>query len=82
MVTLDELLQIAEADEYTVIARMTPRLKARLTVNAGDMAALDDLSRLYGAQRVRRFTPTFHGDARMVIEIDNGMGWDDVEPVE
>ena len=82
MVSLNELLEIAEADEYTVIARVTPRLRARMTVSGGDTAALDDLSRLYGGQRVRRFTPTFHGDARMVIEIDNGMGWDDVEPVE
>lgn len=48
MITLNDLLTIVDAHQLRVIVPVTPRLKARITVNTRNSAELDDLTRLYG----------------------------------
>lgn len=48
MITLNDLLTIVNARQLRVIISITPRLKARLTVNTRNTPELDDLIRLYG----------------------------------
>ena len=52
MITLNDLLTIVDARQLRVIVPVTPRLKARITVNTRNAAELDDLTRLYGGHPV------------------------------
>ena len=48
MITLNDLLTIVDARQLRVVVPVTPRLKARITVNTRQTAELDDIVRLYG----------------------------------
>lgn len=67
MITLNDLLTIVDARQLRVIVPVTPRLKARITVNTRQTAELDDLIRLYGESPVFSAEPANEGS---VIEIE------------
>lgn len=69
MITLNDLLTISDVEQYTVLVPLTTRLKARVTISQHCDAELDDLVRLYGEYPVKRFSPAYKGDERMVIEL-------------
>ena len=46
MITLNDLLTIVDARQLRVVVPVTPRLKARITVNTQQTAELDDIVRL------------------------------------
>ena len=48
MITLNDLLTIVDARQLRVVVPVTPRLKAKITVNTRQTAELDDIVRLYG----------------------------------
>jgi len=52
MITLNDLLTIVDARQLRIVAPVTPRLKARITVNTRQTAELDDIIRLYGERPV------------------------------
>lgn len=67
MITLNDLLTIVDARQLRVVVPVTPRLKARITVNTRQTAELDDIIRLYGERPVFSAEPAHEGD---VMEIE------------
>ena len=71
MITLNDLLTIVDARQLRVVVPVTPRLKARITVNTRQSAELDDIIRLYGERPVFSAEPAHEG-AVMEIELTDG----------
>ncbi len=71
MITLNDLLTIVDARQLRVVVPVTPRLKARITVNTRQTAELDDIIRLYGELPVFSAEPVNEGNV-MEIELTNG----------
>ena len=67
MITLNDLLTIVDARQLRVVVPVTPRLKARITVNTRQTAELDDIVRLYGKGPVYSAEPANEGS---VMEIE------------
>lgn len=67
MITLNDLLSIVDARQLRVVVPVTPRLKARITVNTRQTAELDDIIRLYGDRPIEEAVPTNEGG---VMEIE------------
>lgn len=67
MITLNDLLTIVDARQLRIVVPVTPRLKARITVNTRQTAELDDIIALYGERPVFSAEPTHEGN---VMEID------------
>ena len=67
MITLNDLLTIVDARQLCVVVPVTPRLKARITVNTRQTAELDDIIRLYGECPVFSAEPAHEGN---VMEIE------------
>jgi hypothetical protein len=67
MFTLNDLLTIVDARQLRVVVPVTPRLKARITVNTRQTAELDDIVRLYGEWPVFSAEPANEGS---VMEIE------------
>lgn len=67
MITLNDLLTIVDARQLRVIVPLTPRLKARITVNTRQTAELDDIVRLYGDRPIEEAVPANEGG---VMEIE------------
>lgn len=67
MITLNDLLTIVDARQLRIVVPVTPRLKARITVNTRQTAELDDIIRLYGEWPVFNAEPTHEGN---VMEIE------------
>lgn len=67
MITLNDLLTIIDARQLRVIVPVTPRLKARITVNTRQTAELDDIIRLYGEWPIFSAEPAHEG---CVMEIE------------
>ena len=65
--TLNDLLSIIDARQLRLIVPVTPRLKARITVNTRQSAELDDAIRLYGESKVFSAEPSHEGG---VMEIE------------
>ena len=70
MITLNDLLTIVDARQLRVIVPVTPRLKAKITVNTRQTAELDDIVRLYGEWPVFSAEPANEGSV-MEIELSN-----------
>ena len=66
-ITLNDLLTIVDARQLRVVVPVTPRLKARITVNTRQTAELDDIIRLYGEWSVFEAVPAHEGN---VMEIE------------
>ena len=73
MITLNDLLTIVDARQLRVVVPVTPRLKARITVNTRQTAELDDIIRLYGARPVFSAEPAHEGNV-MEIELTDAAG--------
>lgn len=71
MITLNDLLTIVDARQLRVIVPVTPRLKARITVNTRQSAELGDIIRLYGERPVFSAEPANEGNV-MEIELTDG----------
>ena len=71
MITLNDLLTIVDARQLRVVVQVTPRLKARITVNTRQTAELDDIIRLYGERPVFSAEPVNEGSV-MEIELTDG----------
>lgn len=71
MITLNNLLTIVDARQLRVVVPVTPRLKARITVNTRQTAELDDIIRLYGERPVFSAEPAHEGNV-MEIELTDG----------
>lgn len=69
MVTLNELLELAEVKKITIYVPTTPRINTRIDFEPGDSAILDDVSRLYGNRRVKNIGPIYRGDERLVVAL-------------
>ena len=69
MVTLNELLEITEVEKITLYVPLTSRIDTRLDFEASDRAILDEVTEMYGAYRVKRISPVFAGDPRMVVKL-------------
>ena len=67
MITLNDLLTIVDARQLRVVVPVTPRLKARITINTRNSAELDDLVRLYGEHPVFSAEPV---NEMRVMEIE------------
>lgn len=67
MITLNDLLTIVDARQLRIVVPVTPRLKARITVNTRQTAELDDIIALYGERPVFSAEPAHEGD---VMEIE------------
>jgi transcriptional regulator with XRE-family HTH domain len=67
MITLNDLLTIVDARQLRIVVPVTPRLKARITVNTRQTAELDDIIALYGERPVFSAEPTHEGN---VMEIE------------
>ena len=72
MITLNDLLTIVDARQLRVVVPVTPRLKARITVNTRQTAELDDIIALYGEKPVFSAEPAHEGNV-MEIELTNGV---------
>ncbi len=73
MITLSDFLEMMETDVIRVNVPVTNHLTARIRVDTTDMAELDDLTRLYGCCKVRRFSPgVCAGRAQLDIDLDGG----------
>ena len=70
MITLNDLLTIVDARQLRVVVPVTPRLKAKITVNTRQTAELDDIVRLYGEWPVFSAEPANEGSV-MEIELSN-----------
>jgi len=70
MITLNDLLEIAEVRHMTIYAPVTPRVDTRIDFDPGDDAMLCDVCQMYGHFRVKRISPAFKGDARMVVWLE------------
>lgn len=68
MITLNDLLTIVDARQLRVVVPVTPRLKAKITVNTRQTAELDDIVRLYGEWPVFSAEPS-HEDNVMEIKL-------------
>ena len=68
MITLNDLLTIVDARQLRVVVPVTPRLRARITVNTRQTAELDDIVRLYGEWPVFSAEPA-HEDNVMEIKL-------------
>ena len=66
MITLNELLTIADAKIFQVDIPLTPRLRARITMNPHQTAELDDLTALYGNWPVFSAEPADQGRVLMI----------------
>lgn len=67
MITLNDLLTIVDARQLRIVVPVTPRLKARITMNTRQTAELDDIIALYGERPVFSAEPTHEGN---VMEIE------------
>jgi hypothetical protein len=67
MITLNDLLTIVDARQLRVIVPVSPRLKARITVNTRQTAELDDIIALYGEWPIDSAEPAHEGG---VMEIE------------
>lgn len=67
MITLNDLLTIVDARQLRIVVPVTPRLKARITVNTRQTAELDDIIALYGERPVFSAEPAHEGN---VMEIE------------
>ena len=70
MITLNDLLTIVDARQLRIVVPVTPRLKAKITVNTRQTAELDDIVRLYGEWPVFSAEPANEGSV-MEIELSN-----------
>lgn len=71
MVTLNELLDIAEVGSYTIYLmtdreHTEPRARLEVPGNSQDMGTV---RRLFGAWPVKKLSAAFKGDPRMVVYI-------------
>ena len=69
MVTLNDLLELAEVKRITLYAPATPRIDTRIDFDPQDSAILDDVTRMYGDHRVTRIGPIYRGDERLVVRL-------------
>ena len=69
MVTLNDLLELADVKRITVYAPATPRVDTRIDFDPQDSAILDDVTRMYGDHRVVRIGPIYKGDDRLVVKL-------------
>lgn len=69
MVTLNELLEITDVKRITLYVSLTNLIDTRIDVEATDSAILDEVTEMYGGYRVRRISPVFAGDPRMVVQL-------------
>lgn len=70
MITLNDLLTIVDARQLRIVVPVTPRLKAKITVNTRQTAELDDCIALYGEKPVFSAEPAHEGNV-MEIELTN-----------
>ena len=61
--TLNTFLETMDADVIRVKVPLTNFLTAQVVVDTTDTAELDDLVRMYGNHRVKRFTPVTQNNA-------------------
>ena len=71
MVTLNELLDIAEVGSYTIYLltdreHTGPRARLEVPGNSADMGTV---RRMFGDWTVKKLSAAFKGDPRMVVEI-------------
>lgn len=71
MITLNDLLTIVDARQLRVVVPVTPRLKARITVNTRQTAELDDIVRLYGEYPVYSAEPANEMNVMEIELTDN-----------
>lgn len=71
MITLNDLLTIVDARQLRIVVPVTPRLKARITVNTRQTAELDDCIALFGEKPVFSAEPAHEGNV-MEIELTDG----------
>lgn len=69
MITLNDLLELAEVKRITVYVPATPRVYTRVDFDPQDSAILDDVTRLYGHLRVKTIGPIYKGDERLVVKL-------------
>ena len=69
MVTLNDLLELADVKRITIYAPATPRVDTRIDFDPQDSAILDDVTRMYGDYRVTRIGLIFKGDDRLVVKL-------------
>ena len=69
MVTLNDLLELAEVKRITLYAPATPRVDTRIDFNTTDSAVLCDVLEMYGDCRVLRIGPIFKGDDRLIVRL-------------
>ena len=77
MVTLNDLLELVDVKRITIYAPATPRIDTRIDFDPQDSAILDDITRMYGDNRVTRIGPIYRGDERLVVRLGRekmGMG--------
>ena len=69
MVTLNDLLELAEVKRITLYAPATLRVDTRIDFDPQDSAILDDVTMMYGELPVTRIGPIFRGDERLVVKL-------------
>ena len=69
MITLNDLLEITDVRDMTLYVPITPRVNTRIDFRLNDSALLDDITRMFGELPVKRVSPVFRGDPRMVVEL-------------
>lgn len=69
MVTLNDLLELAEVKRITLYAPATQRVDTRIDFDPRDSAILDDVTRMYGDLPVKRIGPIYRGDERLVVRL-------------
>jgi len=75
MITLNDLLALAEVKRVTIYVPATPRVYTRVDFDPQDGAILDDVTKLYGHLRVKTIGPIYKGDERLVVKLtDEGLG--------
>ena len=69
MITLNDLLALADVKRVTIYVPASPRVNTRIDFDPQDSAVLCDICELYGDRPVKQIGPVYRGDERLIVKL-------------
>ena len=69
MITLNDLLALADVKRVTIYVPASPRVSTRIDFDPQDSAVLCDICELYGDRPVKQIGPVYRGDERLIVKL-------------
>lgn len=69
MITLNDLLALADVKRVTIYVPASPRVDTRIDFDPQDSAVLCDICELYGDRPVKQIGPVYRGDERLIVKL-------------